>query len=66
MVGSVSVETKLVGDPEADEKGDGHTGGEACDINKAIAFALNQMAPGEEEVVSKHVFNLSIPPNCRE
>jgi hypothetical protein len=49
------VETEFVLDPEPDEDGDGHAGGEAGDIDKAIAFILDQVAPGEEGIVLYHV-----------
>jgi hypothetical protein len=55
VVRGVVVEAELVPDPEPDEEGDGHAGGEAGDIDKAIAFILDQVAPGEEEIVLEHV-----------
>ena len=38
VVGGIVVEAAFVPDPKADEEGDGHAGGEAGDIDKAIAF----------------------------
>ena len=38
VVGGIVVEAELVPDPEADEEGYGHAGGQAGDIDKAIAF----------------------------
>lgn len=61
VVGRVFVETELVDDPEADEDRDSHTDGKAGDVDKAIAFALDEMAPGEEEVVLEHASDFGIP-----
>ena len=51
VVGSVVIEGDLVGDPEADEEGDGHAGGEAEDVDGGGAFASAEVAPGEGEIV---------------
>ena len=64
VVRSVFVETELVGDPKTDEKRDSHAGGEAGDVDKAIAFALDQVAPGEKEVVAEHVSDFWIGQGC--
>ena len=54
VVGRVVVEAAFVLDPEPDEEGNGHAGGEAGDIDKAIAFLFDEMAPGEAEIVFYH------------
>ncbi len=54
MVRGVVVEAEFVLDPEPDEEGDGHAGGEAGDIDKAIAFLFDEVAPGKAEIVFYH------------
>jgi len=54
VVGGVVVEAAFVLDPEPDEEGDGHAGGEAGDIDKAITLVFEELAPGEEEIVFYH------------
>ncbi len=43
MVGVVVVERELVGDPQADEEGDGQAGGEAEDIDERIALLRRRL-----------------------
>ena len=54
VVGVVVVEGEFVGDPEADDEGDGHTGGEAGDVDDGGRFTLGQVAPGDAEVIFEH------------
>ena len=51
MILVVVVEAPLVGDPEADEQGDGHAHGETGDIDKGVAFVFAEVTPGDGEVV---------------
>jgi len=54
----VVVEGELVGDPQADEQGDRHTGSEAREVDKRMRSMLLQIAYGDDEKVSKHVLVL--------
>lgn len=55
VVGGVVVEGVFVGDPEADDEGDGHADGEAGDIDGGIAAIFAEVADGEEEIIFEHV-----------
>ena len=54
MVAMVVVKGEFVGDPQADEQGDGHTGGEAGDIDKRIRLVSLQVTYGDGKKVSEH------------
>jgi hypothetical protein len=50
------IEADFVGDPEADQQGDGHAGAKPNDINDGIDLILRQVAPGDEEIIFEHGF----------
>jgi hypothetical protein len=69
MVGGVVIEVGFVRDPETDEKGDGHADGETGDIDGGVAPVFQEVAPGEENVVLEHTYNIGVaavqPKKCR-
>ena len=60
VVGGIVVEGCFVRDPESDDKGDGHSNGEAGDIDGGVAAVFQQVAPGKEKVVFEHEFYFEI------
>ena len=58
VVRGIVVEGGFVRNPKTDDKGDGHADGEAGNIDGGVAPVFQKVAPGEEEVVLEHTFNL--------
>ena len=56
MVAVVVVEMELVGDPEADEDGDGEAGGQPDDIDGRVAFVAAEVPPGDVQIRFEHAF----------
>src|SRR5579863_2369172 len=59
-VRNVLIDGKLVGCPDADDKGDRHAGSKPEDVDKGIAAVLSQLADGEEEIIFEHALSLKI------
>jgi hypothetical protein len=57
------IEAKLVGDPEGDEEGKGHSGSEAGDVNKRVYPVFLKIAYSNGEKVSEHAFDFGIQQN---
>ena len=49
------IHAAFVPDPQRDEQAAGHAKGKTKDIDGRKAFAFAEIAPGNEEVVFKHV-----------
>jgi hypothetical protein len=56
VIRGIVIEADFVGDPEADQQGDGHAGAKPNDINDGIDLILRQVAPGDEEIIFEHGF----------
>ena len=60
VVAVVVVEGELVGDPQADEQGDGHAGSQPGDIDDRMRPVFPQIAYGDDEIVSEHALVFEI------
>ena len=60
VMGVALVEGDFVPDPQADEDGDGHAGGEASDIDSGGSLVRAQAAPRSFEIVFQHTFPVLI------
>lgn len=54
-MGVALVEGDFIPDPEANEDGDGHSGGETRDIDGGGSLVRAQAAPGSFEIVFQHI-----------
>ena len=54
MIFMIVVVGGFVGDPDADDDGDGHADRKTGYIDKGVSFVLGQMAPGDAEIVLEH------------
>ena len=54
VVPVIMVKGQLVSDPQANDDGDGHAGGQAGYIDRRIPFVLQQVAPGKAEIIFEH------------
>jgi len=50
-------------DPDTDDEGDGHPGGEADNIDEGVDAVLAKLAEGDDEIIFEHALSLRIQLN---